>query len=171
MILSHYRDKTPWRFDPARRYQQAGSPAAEIGKPNGLWLSVDGEDDWPAWCASESYGVERLAQRHVFKVVAPERILVISDVEALDLFHDTWRDPGARPYAFDSLRWSAVADQYAGLAITPYLWERRLSQHVRWYYGWDCASACVWDLSALRHISSAPFGAVSDGPPEAPGEQ
>jgi len=52
--------------------------------------------------------------------------------------------------------WEAVAKRYTGIEIEPYNWERRnsgpnnnYSMSMLWYYGWDCASGCVWELDAL----------------------
>lgn len=62
-----------------------------------------------------------------------------------------WR---TRPEADDylprylAIDWSAVAAQYGGILIAPYQWKRRLE--LTWYYGWDCASGCAWDLSLIE---------------------
>lgn len=40
--------------------------------------------------------------------------------------------------------WKAVAKEYDGIEIDPYQYERRFSEGFLWYYGWDCASGCVW---------------------------
>ena len=44
--------------------------------------------------------------------------------------------------------WGAVAARYDGIEIAPYVWERRLE--VWWYYGWDCASGCLWRPKATK---------------------
>jgi hypothetical protein len=36
------------------------------------------------------------------------------------------------------------------LLITPYIWSCRLD--FNWYYTWDCASGCFWDVSCLHRI-------------------
>jgi hypothetical protein len=46
--------------------------------------------------------------------------------------------------------WLRVAQKSAGIIIAPYIWERRL--HLPWYYGWDCASGCVWDAAAVLSV-------------------
>ena len=33
---------------------------------------------------------------------------------------------------------------------------RRLDMETRWYYGWDCASGCVWDASAVQSVEPLP---------------
>lgn len=27
----------------------------------------------------------------------------------------------------------------------------RLDNRCTWYYGWDCASGCIWDKDAIEH--------------------
>lgn len=46
--------------------------------------------------------------------------------------------------------WRDVYKDYQGIFISPYCWASRFE--FMWYYGWDCASACVWDLSAVKEI-------------------
>lgn len=58
---------------------------------------------------------------------------------------------GGRGLRFhDYMNYGKVAEKYGGIEITPYLWEKRLNS--MWYYGWDCASGCVWDRSAVTGI-------------------
>jgi len=37
-----------------------------------------------------------------------------------------------------------VSKEYDGIEIAPYQWDARLS--LIWYYGWDVASGCIWNL-------------------------
>ncbi len=50
--------------------------------------------------------------------------------------------------------WIKVAKQYAGLIIAPYQWGYRLEPGTHWYYGWDCASGCIWDASVIERIEA-----------------
>src|SRR5690348_8613300 len=85
MILSHYSDAKPWtlRTSNAALYSQnPEGPWAQIGKPDGLWLSVDGLDDWARWCVGEDFQTARLAQRHVIEITEPNRIIMPDDLFA-----------------------------------------------------------------------------------------
>lgn len=56
--LLHYRSE-PLEFEPARTYVHRESWT--YGKPDGFWVSVEGQDDWPAWCRSEEIPARQLA--------------------------------------------------------------------------------------------------------------
>ena len=52
-----------------------------------------------------------------------------------------------------AIRWQDVALDYQGILIAPYQWSLRLDKDFRWYYMWDCASGCIWDLSAIASLT------------------
>jgi len=134
------RRKPSWQLDLC--------PAQGIDlKPCGLWLSWDEDPDgWKAWCKAEAF--ERGRVRTVFEV-DEARLLCIRTLKEFDAFHRRFRAPTERfEGSFEGLDWSAVAKEAAGIVIRPYQPRRRFTP--MWYYPWDCASACVWDLSAVR---------------------
>jgi len=53
-----------------------------------------------------------------------------------------------------NINWPAVAEKYDGIIIAPYIWQRRLSDNPDhfWYYGWDCASGCIWNTEVIEEI-------------------
>lgn len=122
---------------------------SEYDKPRGLWLSVDGEDDWSHWCESESFGIGSLR----FRVgVDMARVLLLpSPIDLLDFTEKYGVDTG-RSYGRKAIDWGAVAKLHAGIVIAPYHWSRRLDERTNWYYGWDCASGCIWDSGAITFI-------------------
>lgn len=142
MKLSHYTGE-PLKFDPERTYEQS---AMNI-KPVGFWVSVDGEYDWVDWCYSEQWGTDRLAERTECWLADGHNVLILSTEE--DLLAFTLRYGGQMSHTFLYIDWPRVAQDYDGLIIAPYLWSLRLDHRVNWYYGWDCASGCIWNLSAL----------------------
>lgn len=121
-----------------------------IGKPHGLWVSVEGEYDWPAWCNAEKFGLERLAIQTEVVLAEDADILLISNVGELDEFHRLYG--GGTSY---DVNWRAVEKLFDGIIIAPYLWERRLSE-IRWYYAWDCASGCIWKARAVAELKPIP---------------
>ena len=134
----------PVTLDKTRTYEQN----ADNVKPKGLWLSVDG--DWERWCEDEGYREKGKGVEHVVEVDLA-RVLHLSDARAIDIFTRRYFEEEQHRYLTNHIfiNWNAVARDYAGLVIAPYCWERRLADHTFWYYGWDCASACIWDLSVI----------------------
>jgi hypothetical protein len=45
-----------------------------------------------------------------------------------------------------------LSQEYGGIEIIPYLWEKRLHMKSFWYYGWDVASGCVFNKNAVKEI-------------------
>jgi hypothetical protein len=138
MRLTHHTDE-PFELDRTRTYEQVSNFRM---KPKGLWLSVD--DDWWRWCSDESFREDTFEHNYEATLVEDANVLVIDSVESFDAFceeYATEREPA----------WDLVATRYAGIIIAPYLWERRLAMEptMFWYYPWDCASGCIWDLSVI----------------------
>ncbi len=133
-------------------------------KPDGLWVSVDGPDDWPSWCESESSGLLRPVA-NVITLAGSSRILILKSPS--DVFEFT-RQYGVTPSWSNfkqSIAWPMVAEEYQGIIISPYQWACRHHPETFWYYGWDCASGCIWDH---RAIESVHLKAVSPEGPAGP---
>lgn len=138
-VLHHPR-REGFTFDPSRIYEQRDRASF---KPNGLWLSVD--DDWRRWCTDEEWGGDWFEHPEVHFQIATDRCLWLKTPEDFVPFTNEYAD--SEGYY---ITWNRVAEVYAGIIIAPYQWTHRLSLTVNWYYPWDCASACVWDLSAIK---------------------
>jgi hypothetical protein len=149
--LSHFTDEP---LDPVRSVEQpVGDYRSEFDKPKGLWVSVDGDDDWAQWCAGADFGIGQKRYNVILKSAA--NILLIKSASALMDFtyeygverEDGWR----RRY----IPWEVVATKYQGIIIAPYQWGCRMHEETRWYYGWDCASGCIWSAEAIASVSEA----------------
>lgn len=127
-------------------------------KPHGLWVSVN--DAWENWCREEDFYVEHLAYKSQIKLDKSSDILYLVNEDSFDAFTleycpSTWKqgkikiDNRSINYLF--VDWEKVKDKYKGLIIPIYLWKRR---DVMWYYGWDCASGVIWDISAIKSIKA-----------------
>lgn len=130
-------------------------PKSCYDKPRGLWVSVDGEENcWRSWCLSESFGLERLTHIHDVKLRPDAHVLVLRGAFGIDAFTQEYgREVPICSWTQVAIDWPAVAARYAGLIITPYVWERRLHDRTSWYYGWDCASGCIWDAAAIASVN------------------
>lgn len=118
-------------------------PCPITSKPSGLWVSVDGEEDWPTWCKSEDF--DGCGPYHYkIQVDRPGALLWLTTAAEVSEFNEKY---GTNPdNMLPLIDWVRVAKDYAGVVITPYQFETRLS--LFWYYGWDCASGCIWDPEA-----------------------
>ena len=135
------------------------------GKPIGFWVSVEGNGDgWRDWCTEQHVFTDQLAYEHKITLAPDANILVLSSpAELLKLTDDYWHESeinfGSHVMSLD---WPRLAESYQGIIITPYIWSQRLEPRTFWYYGWDCASGCIWDLDAIANVEL--MGAVEAQP-------
>jgi hypothetical protein len=161
-----------WASEPVRlrkiSYLQSGHP-----KPNGLWFDVN--EDWKGWCEAEQFRPETLRYRHKVTILDASQILFLQSVKDIDSFTRKYErnrfsqinllqsakdiDAFTREYGRDLfgdiqqqfgkyIVWGEVAKKYSGIVISPYFHEKSLTN--LWYYGWGCASGCVWDTCVIR---------------------
>lgn len=153
--LIHY-SASELAFDPGRCYAQVDDDAMVYGKPDGFWVSVPGADDWPSWCRGEEFRAHTFAHAAEVTLTADANVLLLGSPAALDDF--TERFGGPSQLLGRAIRWGVVARQYDGIVIAPYQWSRRHS--LNWYYGWDCASGCIWNLNAVAGVRDVTAEAV-----------
>lgn len=156
MELMHYAEQAI-QFDRSVTYLQR-EPHSYI-KPRGFWVSVLGEDDWPSWCKAEEFRPQGLAVAHTVTLAESANVHMIDNPFALDAFTGTyavqtewerrfsWRTDDQNKWPID---WREVVKDCDGLIIAPYQWSRRMETD--WYYGWDCASGCIWNLDAIASV-------------------
>lgn len=154
MRLIHYAHEefalVPRKYDQSELSWQA--------KPNGLWVSV--EHHWKWWCEAEEFNLENLVVSYEVKLKKKANILYLRTEEEVFEFaklypwlRKQWDDPIGRDLcqAYE-LDWNKVKAKYQGIIIAPYQWNCRLSPKSNWYYGWDCASGCIWDLDCIKEF-------------------
>ena len=130
-------------LDRTRAYTQSFPQG--YGKPNGFWVSVAGEEDWPTWCRDEDFEISRLAVEYAVTLADGANVLRIENHYDIDEFYEQYavetereRRYGIGPGKSWPIDWRAVTEHYDGIIIAPYQLARRYS--MGWYYGWDCAS-------------------------------
>lgn len=154
MKLSHFSDEeaiTPHAVEQLGR-------VFTYEKPRGLWLSVDGPDDWPAWNESEQFRDTSSQHRHAVTLADDHEVLVLDTVQKVMAFDQVWSRPDEfvggdiKPLGtqWRGIDWAAVATEHQGVVIAPYQWSLRMT--LSWYYPWDCASGCVWDPAAIKEV-------------------
>jgi hypothetical protein len=123
-------------------------------KPNGLWYGIG--PSWIEWCLSETEWVHPFVHE---VIVNENRILKIDNIEDFEKFESEYQTPNAFLEGFPIPRSSRLsfyinypklAEKYDGIEISPYLHEKRLDSV--WYYGWDCASGCIWNTNAIKEL-------------------
>lgn len=157
LILQHFAEQAV-SLDRTREYRQTATTAH--GKPRGFWVSVQGEDDWPTWCREENFGTHRLSTTHNVTLRADSNVLFLTSPELLDAFTKTYgisehKTLGRHSWTDTRIDWPRVATEYDGVIIAPYQWERRMG--LDWYYGWDVASGCIWNLTAIESVEATSF--------------
>ena len=161
-----------WASDPVRlrrmSYLQSGHP-----KPNGLWFDVN--EEWKQWCDALQFRPDTLHYRHTVTILDTSRILFLRGAKDIDKFTRKYRcslfgniqllqssedmEEFTREYGRDlfadikqqssnNIAWGEVAEKHSGIIITPYSRARSLTY--AWYYGWHCASGCIWDTNVIR---------------------
>jgi hypothetical protein len=150
MKLSHFSPEKFIDKVESRKQRSDNDYHSAHEKPLGLWVSVDGEYCWDTWCRENDFN--RGIYRHRVILSDTAKILYITTAEELVTFRDTYarHEPRTRFQRDKYIAWADVAKEYQGIIISPYIWEKRLSE--MWYYGWDCASGCIWSSDAVSKI-------------------
>ncbi len=153
MIRSHWTSK-PFKYNPVHVYRiPFGSE--NYFKPRGLWYDVDG--DWARFCEGDSWNLAGLKHRYQIEIETKD-IWIISSEKDFLAFYNMFKSSGHPGLSIfsgrDSIAWNRVLSFAKGIEIAPYLWSCRLKYS--WYYGWDCASGVIWDLSAITSFKEIP---------------
>jgi hypothetical protein len=113
-------------------YEQSEGP-----KPRGLWYGIG--DSWKEWVLAE---MPHWLGEHTYRVnTRNANILLIQTPEQLIEFN---REHARKEWYVD---WNRIAAKHEGIEINPYQWKYR--HKYLWYYGWDVASGCVWNLENI----------------------
>jgi len=120
-------------------------------KPAGLWVTVEGEDDWKSWCQRENFQLENLMYAYDVKLNAASKILRLQSAADIDMFTTQYQSRWQLS-PLHAIDWRKVASEYSAIIIAPYIYQRRHTPQTLWYYPWDCASGCIWDKDAIESI-------------------
>lgn len=148
--LYHYSNRTIRLVRQKQYYNRDvpdGSYIAGFAKPIGFWVSV--KNSWKEWCEKEGFHVDQLKRRSRIYLKEEHNLLVINNLKDFDKFCEKYKRTTELD---DYVNWYYVKKDYKGILIFPYFWERRLSDTSMWYYGWDCASGCIWDVSCIESV-------------------
>lgn len=153
--LFHYTKK-PFTLDRNRRYDVGAR--SHVGKPNGLWVSVG--DAWEQWCRWEGWNTGSLAVRYRVTLTPGARILCLTTVEDILAFSRGYQTEML--FGLEAPDWQRLEfEGWQGVVIAPYQWSLRCD--LRWYYPWDCASGCIWDLAAINEMTLSELEEAGSG--------
>ena len=135
MIRTHVSKSDSISVRAVKQRERAGD------KPHGFWYEVDGS--WRDWCSSEQ--PDWLEDMHLHEVtLGDERILTVSNLADFAAFSKKYATSSGLHWAREDqyIDWQQVVQEYDGIEIAPYFWERRMD--CSWYYSWDVASGVIW---------------------------
>lgn len=155
--LMHYSETPIEKLDLDKMYPYY----LEFPKPNGLWVTVEGDQCWKQWCLDEEFNLEGLSYKYEVLLHSYADILLLDTPQKIkDLGKDyKYSDALIDQYmgGIDwKIDWLAFKSKYKGIIISPYYsyWSlASIRRDVHWYYGWDCASGCIWDLSCVKEFN------------------
>ncbi len=124
----------------------------EYMKPTGLWFSVEPDDGWLEWCDANEFNLGNFEHAARIHLARQANVLRISNAAELLDFHNRFKTELFPAIRMTGIDWRAVAARYQGIVIAPYIWSMLLDMETLWYYGWDCASGCIWDAGAVAKI-------------------
>ena len=135
--LIHY---TAQPFELEQRCVEQEDPQTFALKPVGLWVSVD--DAWHV-AALKMFGDDELQYASLVALASDANVLRLKTVREIDDFTEQYAIIADEHFDFLSrtIDWRRVAAEYQGIIIAPYQFERRLTQHTFWYYGWTVRAA------------------------------
>ena len=148
-------DRIAFRRQKTENIQTVGQEEADT-KPAGLWYGCG--TGWLEFASSE---FESGLGKYVYKLdIDYSKVLRISEDGQLLKFTSEFKAP-LRDYEkifkgegkrVSNIDWGKVASKYGGIEINPYIPGLRLDHRTSWYYGWDVASGCLWNQSALKKL-------------------
>jgi hypothetical protein len=116
-------------------------------KPDGIWFSVGDGTDWRA-LVSRRWSLDDIEYWTEMIFSETANILRVENAAALDAL--TAKYAQARNDGKQSIDWCRIAEQFAGIIISPLCVERCNYEPTRWYECWEVACGCVWQAKAVR---------------------
>ena len=133
-------------FDLKKKYKQNNG-----AKPVGIWYSYYGS--WYKFIIDNNMNEE--LHDNIYKINIKkdkltninlkdkDKILLINNVKDFDKFTKKYKTKNKL------INWKDVANDFGGIEIAPYFSEKRFTY---WYYPWDVASGCIWNLDIIKNI-------------------
>lgn len=116
-------------------------------KPDGFWYGFG--DEWIDWTEIAGPGYKG---EYVYEIdINGSNILQIKDHSELIEFTEEYKsNRQIYPKIIFSIDWPRIELKYDGIEINPYIGQSRHNIKTIWYYGWDVASGCIWNLDKVN---------------------
>lgn len=118
-------------------------------KPSGLWYSC--YESWEKWCSGEEPSWLN-GQRYSVEIDT-KNMLVVRDLVAFTekyAIYNSLTSGDCDLLKYRYVDWAEIAKVHSGIEIPRYHWRHR--HDLFWYYGWNCASGCIWDTSIVKSM-------------------
>jgi len=152
--LLHFTDKDS--LDLKMKYSQNFT---KDFKPRGLWVSNENDFGWMHWVEAEKF--KDVPYKYCFEVIlnSKNNVLFLETKNQFLAFQEKHRVENMSTFNMD---WNSIVKHHQGLVIPKYFWDFRLAEGSMWYYGWDCASGCIWDLKAVEKFEKTAYPVKSE---------
>ncbi len=116
-------------------------------KPVGFWYGFG--NDWIDWTGTIGLGYKG---EYVYEVdINGSNILQIKGYsEIIEFTKEYGSSKQIAPGVIFFIDWTRIELKYDGIEINPYIWHARLNHKTLWYYSWDIASGCIWNLDKVE---------------------
>ncbi len=116
-------------------------------KPQGFWYGFG--DEWIEW--AEFAGSEYRGE-YIYEVdIDGSNVLQIRDYSEIEEFTKEYKfEEQIIPGVIFHIDWPRIASKYDGIEINPYISAARLDTKSAWYYSWDVASGCIWNMNKVK---------------------
>lgn len=179
MIIAHYSSKLIKKL---RNTEQVVNYNYHT-KPLGLWISIEDGNGWKECCDDENYNQRGFKHKYSLKLKKDSTILHLKTSTQIREFSEKYGITEKDGYEMlkesfdtldektkqsavayfqtyfskrrDNIDWITVAEEYQGIIIAPYQFDCRLETETSWYYGWDCSSGCIWDVSCVESFKKS----------------
>ena len=145
------------------------------GRPCGLWVSIG-----DAWLNSQrEQALTEVGSDHYphnfryaneINVRQNHGILVITNAGQFEAFNKAYSEPRERNPDGEvtrGIRWGQVLQNHPGIIIAPYLEVKAQRTgksgillpvaESEWYYTWEVACGCIWNVSIIANITPTPL--------------
>ena len=133
--------------DPIYKLEKKYYIQKSYDKPEGFWYGFG--EQWIDWTETEGPNYKG---DYAYEVdINGSNILQIKDYsEIIEFTKEYGSSKQIAPGIIFFIDWPRIELKYDGIEINPYIGQARLNHKTLWYYSWDIASGCIWNLDKVK---------------------